>query len=119
MRASGLDYTVVRPGGLTNDPGTGRVNLARARAARRGPRDDVAEVIAAVLHAPNTVGLTLDLSAATSRSRRPSRRPAGRRRLAAQVVAADLPAHARRVDAAGVDGDDAVAAAVLLLIRLL
>ena len=27
VRASGLDATVVRPGGLTNDPGTGRVTV--------------------------------------------------------------------------------------------
>ena len=46
VRASGLDATVVRPGGLTNDAGTGRVRLgerlpARAGHARRrrgGPR---------------------------------------------------------------------------------
>ena len=35
VRASGLDATVVRPGGLTNDPGTGRVSLGE-HSARRG-----------------------------------------------------------------------------------
>jgi len=33
VRASGLDATVVRPGGLTNDAGTGRVNLGQGSRA--------------------------------------------------------------------------------------
>ena len=61
VRASGLDATVVRPGGLTDDPGTGRVNLGTSVPRGQVTRDDVAEVLAAVLHAPATVGLTLDL----------------------------------------------------------
>ena len=61
VRASGLDATVVRPGGLTNDPGTGRVNLATSVPRGQVTRDDVAEVLAAVLHAPATAGLTVDL----------------------------------------------------------
>ena len=36
VRASGLDATVVRPGGLTNDPGTGRVRLGERLPARAG-----------------------------------------------------------------------------------
>ena len=36
VRASGLDATVVRPGGLTNDPGTGRVNLGESLPSRQG-----------------------------------------------------------------------------------
>jgi uncharacterized protein YbjT (DUF2867 family) len=62
VRASGLDATVVRPGGLTNDAGTGRVNLGD-RLPRGGQvtRDDVAAVLAAVLDSPNTIGRTVDL----------------------------------------------------------
>ena len=37
VRASGLDATVVRPGGLTNDVGTGRVNLGENLPQRAGP----------------------------------------------------------------------------------
>lgn len=59
--ASGLDATVVRPGGLTNDPGTGRVQLGQGLAHGQVPRDDVAAVLAAVLQSPNTIGKTLDL----------------------------------------------------------
>jgi nucleoside-diphosphate-sugar epimerase len=61
VRASGLDATVVRPGGLTNDPGTGRVRLGDGLPHGRVPRDDVAAVLAAVLDSPSTIGRTVDL----------------------------------------------------------
>jgi uncharacterized protein YbjT (DUF2867 family) len=49
VRAGGIPHTIVRPGRLTNDPGSGRVHAAPD--AERGdiPRDDVAAVLAAVL----------------------------------------------------------------------
>jgi uncharacterized protein YbjT (DUF2867 family) len=61
VRASGLDATVIRPGGLTNDPGTGRVNLGDSVPRGQVTRDDVAAVLAAVLDSPNTIGRTVDL----------------------------------------------------------
>jgi cytosine deaminase len=61
VRASGLDWTVVRPGGLTNDAGTGRVNLGESAPRGQVTRDDVAAVLAAVLDSPNTIGQTVDL----------------------------------------------------------
>jgi uncharacterized protein YbjT (DUF2867 family) len=61
VRSSGLDATVVRPGGLTNDPGTGRVSLGESLRRGRVPRDDVAAVIVAVLDSPNTIGKTFEL----------------------------------------------------------
>jgi uncharacterized protein YbjT (DUF2867 family) len=62
LRESGLDWTIVRPGRLTDVPGTGRVDAARAL-GRRGevPRDDVALVLAECLEAPNTVGVQFEL----------------------------------------------------------
>ncbi|WP_328186607.1 SDR family oxidoreductase [Marinobacter sp. OP 3.4] len=62
LRASSLDFTLVRPGPLTNDPGTGRVEL-RSRLDRTGsiPREDVAAVLLATLDADNTVHKTFDL----------------------------------------------------------
>jgi uncharacterized protein YbjT (DUF2867 family) len=62
LRDSGLDYTIVRPGSLTNDPGEGKVDLAE-RLGRRGsiPREDVAAVLVAVLDAPNTIGTTFEV----------------------------------------------------------
>jgi uncharacterized protein YbjT (DUF2867 family) len=62
--ASGLDYTIVRPGGLTDDPGTGRVRLTTALGGRGTvPRDDVAAVLADVLEAPGTIGVVAELFA--------------------------------------------------------
>ena len=61
VRASGLDATVVRPGSLTNDAGTGRVNLGERLPRGQVTRDDVAAVLAAVLDSPNTIGRTVDL----------------------------------------------------------
>jgi uncharacterized protein YbjT (DUF2867 family) len=61
LAASGLAYTIVRPGGLTNDPGTGRVNAAASVPRGRIPRDDVAAVVVAVVDEPRTSGLTFEL----------------------------------------------------------
>jgi uncharacterized protein YbjT (DUF2867 family) len=60
--ASGLHYTIVRPGTLTDDPGTGRVRLSTDMGGRGTvPRDDVAAVLAEVLEAPNTIGVIAEL----------------------------------------------------------
>ena len=50
LRASGLAWTIVRPGGLTDDPPTGRVRLAPSlEAGGTVPRADVARVTVAAL----------------------------------------------------------------------
>jgi uncharacterized protein YbjT (DUF2867 family) len=59
LAASGLEYTVVRPTGLTDEPGGGLVALGRV-ARGQIPRDDVAAILAAVLDAPNTIGKTFE-----------------------------------------------------------
>jgi len=55
LRDSGLDWTIVRPGRLTDVPGTGRIALGDVP---RGevPRADVAETLVAVLEDPRSVG---------------------------------------------------------------
>jgi len=59
---SELDWTIVRPGPLTNDPGTGLVHVSTELGGRAPvPREDVAAVIAEVLRAPNTIGVTFEL----------------------------------------------------------
>ena len=67
LRRRGLDWVVLRPGHLTNDPGTGRVRLTVASDASSGrsdvPRDDVAAVLAAVLVEPRTAGAILYVNA--------------------------------------------------------
>ena len=49
VRNSDRDWTILRPGGLTDDPGTGHVRLATAPFRGRIPRDDVAGVLARLL----------------------------------------------------------------------
>src|SRR3954470_20547106 len=51
LARTGLRTTVLRPGGLTDDPGTGRVTLARHVDGGRVPRDDGAAVLLALLDA--------------------------------------------------------------------
>ena len=58
---SGLDHTIVRPGGLTDDPGTGRVTVGTGIERGNVPRDDVAAVLLAVLETPSTVGKVFEL----------------------------------------------------------
>lgn len=58
---AGLDVTIVRPGRLTDEPGTGRVEIAESTGRGSIPRADVAAVLAALLDAPATAGLTFEL----------------------------------------------------------
>jgi nucleoside-diphosphate-sugar epimerase len=51
---TGLDTTIVRPGRLTDDPGTGRVTLGHGIERGDIPRDDVAAVLAEILRAGKT-----------------------------------------------------------------
>jgi nucleoside-diphosphate-sugar epimerase len=50
VQASERPWTIVRPGGLTDDPGTGRVRLDTEPFRGRVSRSDVAEVLAGLLH---------------------------------------------------------------------
>jgi nucleoside-diphosphate-sugar epimerase len=52
-------WTVVRPGRLTDDPGTGEVRIGTEPFRAEVPRDDVARVLAAVLHESRCVRRTL------------------------------------------------------------
>ena len=58
LASSGLDHTILRPGRLTDDPGTGRVEAGPDVARAEIPRDDVAAVLLAALHTPGTIGKT-------------------------------------------------------------
>lgn len=62
LRASGLNFTVVRPGKLTDEQGTGRVRLAgRLDGVGKITREDVASVLLAVLDTPATWKREFDL----------------------------------------------------------
>jgi len=62
LRARDLDWTILRPGRLTDAPPAGRIRLARPPVPRGMiPRADVAAVIAALLDNPGTRHQTLEL----------------------------------------------------------
>jgi uncharacterized protein YbjT (DUF2867 family) len=61
LRRRPLDWTILRPGMLTDDPGTGRVRLAPEVPRGPVPRDDVAAVIAALLSERAGVGRVAEL----------------------------------------------------------
>jgi uncharacterized protein YbjT (DUF2867 family) len=54
--SSGLDSTIVRPGRLTDDPGTSKVTAGESVPRADIPRDDVAAVLVGVLDEPRTIG---------------------------------------------------------------
>src|SRR5580692_12099259 len=67
LRARDLDWTILRPGGLTDGPATGTIRLAPPPVpAGTVPRADVAAVIAALLDNPGTRHQILELTAGDS-----------------------------------------------------
>ncbi|MBA9006655.1 MULTISPECIES: NAD(P)H-binding protein [Thermomonospora] len=67
LRARDLDWVILRPGRLTDDPGTGLVTLAEPEVGHFDvPRDDVAAVLAALLDAPHVRRRTLELVGGTT-----------------------------------------------------
>ena len=61
MARTGLDWTILRPGRLTNDSGTGTVTLDDHVPPGAVTRDDVAAVLVALLDRPGTAGRVLEL----------------------------------------------------------
>jgi nucleoside-diphosphate-sugar epimerase len=61
LEASGLDYTIVRPGSLTDDPPSGEVTIGTGLDGGQIPRADVVAVLAAALPAHNTIGKAFEL----------------------------------------------------------
>ncbi|SHE64809.1 NAD(P)H-binding protein [Streptoalloteichus hindustanus] len=61
LRGRDLDWTVLRPGRLTDEPGTGRVRLGASVPPGEVTRDDVASVLVALLDEPRSAQLTLEL----------------------------------------------------------
>jgi uncharacterized protein YbjT (DUF2867 family) len=61
LRSSDLDWTIIRPGRLTDDPATGLVALGSSVFRGEVTRADVAAVLAGVIDAPRAVGRQWDL----------------------------------------------------------
>ena len=62
LMKSGLDYSIVRPTSLTDEPGDGRVRIGEKVGRGSVARDDVAAVIAATLHEPSTIGKVFEVT---------------------------------------------------------
>ena len=61
LAASGLDYTIIRPGGLTDAEPRGKVRIAPVTGRGEIPRADVAAVVAGCLAEPKTIGHTFEV----------------------------------------------------------
>ena len=61
--ASNLNYTIVRPGGLLNEDGTGKITAGENLQRASIPRADVAKTLVAVLNEENTFKRSFDLVA--------------------------------------------------------
>jgi uncharacterized protein YbjT (DUF2867 family) len=60
---SGLDWLILRPSSLTDDPGTGRVSLSMAELHTEISRDDVAATIVTLLYSPGVRRRILEVTA--------------------------------------------------------
>jgi uncharacterized protein YbjT (DUF2867 family) len=61
LEQSSLTYTIIRPGGLLNEPGSGKVSIAEDLSTGPIPREDVAKTIMATLTAENTFNRSFEL----------------------------------------------------------
>lgn len=66
VQASDVEWTILRPGGLTDDAGTGNVRIEANAFSDPVPRDDVAAVLAAVLADRKSIGRILYLSSGST-----------------------------------------------------
>lgn len=61
LERSSLDYTIIRPGKLTNDPGAGKVKVGNDLEFKQISREDVASAIIASLENDQTIGKAFDM----------------------------------------------------------
>lgn len=57
----GLEYTMIRPGGLSNEPGTEIVSAGKVHLGQMVTREDIARVVVASINNPQTIGLAFDV----------------------------------------------------------
>lgn len=62
LAESGLDWVILRPGTLTDDAGSGKIRIGPALTYGSVPREDVAETLAALVHAPGLSRRILELT---------------------------------------------------------
>lgn len=56
-----LEYTIVRPGGLSEDPATGKISAGKTHINTTIPREDVAAVVVEAMKQDGTKGLAIDI----------------------------------------------------------
>jgi len=61
LQRSSLDYTIVRPGRLLNEPGIGQIKAGSEVERGSIPREDVADVLVEVLRQTGTIGKSFDV----------------------------------------------------------
>lgn len=57
----GLEYTIVRPGGLTTEKGVGKVAAGKVHSKTTVSREDVADVVVRCIEEKGTIGLAFDV----------------------------------------------------------
>jgi uncharacterized protein YbjT (DUF2867 family) len=62
LRESGLDWTIVRPGSLTDGPATDRIRIGERLPGGEIPRADVAALIVALLEDDSTIGAQFEVT---------------------------------------------------------
>lgn len=77
LTRSGLDWLILRPSLLTDDPGTGTVSLGPAEFHEQVARADVAETLAELLHEPVSASRSSSSVRAPPRSSTPLKRACG------------------------------------------
>ncbi|KAF5347243.1 hypothetical protein D9756_009926 [Leucocoprinus leucothites] len=61
IQRTAFKWTLLRPGALSNEPGTGKASIGRTHLSPPIPRDDVAKVLALLVEREDAAGLAIDL----------------------------------------------------------
>lgn len=62
LKEIGLNYTIVRPGALLDEPGKGLITIDNPTVQRGVPREDVADVVLTSLQQDNTIGKVIEFN---------------------------------------------------------
>jgi len=62
VKRTAFKWTILRPGGLSNNPGKGKVNAGRTHLGEMISRDDVAEALALLVDREDAAGLAIDIA---------------------------------------------------------
>ena len=57
-----LDYTIVRPGWMSQQPGTGKIGAGKCKISGKVSREDVTAVLELCMDSSKTIGLALDIA---------------------------------------------------------